>query len=93
MANICNNTLEIYTESEPNQKYIKEFFEDVEPKDFECWATVEFTSKWVFPDKEMDDFYQGLPDKNDIEATCLSVEWGNRYCEFHHLDEDGWLAD
>lgn len=97
MANICDNELRIYSENSDNLKYITKFFEkeypgyvsSIEETD-ELDLTIYFESKWDFPHKIMDDLFEGLPNKDSINMTCLSVEWGNAYCAFHSCDSDGW---
>lgn len=92
MANICDNTLRIYTESKENIEYISNFFKgwgNIEKVDYNN-LEIFFDSKWEFPSKEMNKLYEGLPDKEDIDMSCLSVEWGCFYCEFHHCTSDGW---
>lgn len=95
MANICENTLQVYSENPENLKCVESFFKDwgdVEKIDKEN-LEIYFGSKWTFPEKEMDKLYAELPDKNNISMTCLSVEWGCFYCQFHTCDEDGWTAE
>lgn len=92
MANICDNTLRVYSEDYNNIEYIKDFFDskgDVE-ESTNNELNIFFDSKWTFPDDLMDKLYNNLPNKQDINMTCLSVEWGNLYCEFHYCDSDGW---
>ena len=94
MSNICDNTLEVYSENSNNLEYIKDFFKnwgDAEEID-ENSLEICFDSKWTFPEDEMDKLYEGIPDKNDVHMTCLSVEWGCLYCQFHTCDEDGWIS-
>lgn len=94
MANICENTLHIYTEDEDNMNYITKFMldrfsasvEQIDSNELECY----FDSKWDFPEESMNDMYNNLPNKGDIDMVCLSIEWGNRYCEFNECDSDGW---
>lgn len=89
MSNICENTLRVYSENSENLKCIENFFKDVERVDDEN-LEVYFDSKWRFPEEEMDRY---LPDKSSINMTCLSVEWGCLYCQFHSCDKDGWTAE
>lgn len=96
MANVCDNQLRVYTENEENQKYVIDFLKknlhaEIEGDNTEIEAY--FDSKWMFPTDLMEELYKGIPDKKDIDMTCLSVEWGCRYCEFHTCDEDGWNID
>lgn len=94
MANICDNTLRCNSSNPKNLDYIENFFNDwnasIEQTDEENMY-VYFDSKWVFPEEEMNKLYKGIPDKEDIDMTCLSVEWGCTYCEFHQCNEDGWI--
>ena len=95
MANICENTIHVYSENSENLKYIESFFKDlgdVERVDDEN-LEVYFDSKWRFPEEEMNKLYVNLPDKSSINMTCLSVEWGCFYCQFHICDKDGWIAE
>lgn len=93
MANICENTLQVFSENKENLEYIEKFFDDWDSsidKEDSCNITVYFSSKWVFPDIEMDELFTGIPVKDDIQMVCLSVEWGCYYCAFHSCDKDGW---
>lgn len=95
MANICENTLQVYSENPENLKRVESFFKDwgdIEKVDEEN-LEIYFDSKWTFPEEEMDKLYAELPDKSNISMTCLSVEWGCLYCQFHTCDEDGWTAE
>lgn len=94
MANWCDNELRIYSENEENINTVKKFLKDnfLIDKLFEDVDILEisFNSKWYFPEDLMNDLINKLPDKNDINMVCLSVEWGNLYCEFHTYNEGKW---
>ena len=52
---------------------------------------ITFESKWTFPEEQMKDLYNHLPDKeNDIYITCLSIEYGNLYHALWVCDKNGW---
>ncbi len=97
MANICENTLRVFTDDEDNKNYIVKFMfntfqcdlEEVDSNMLEGY----FDSKWDFPEELMRELYEGLPNKDDIDMTCLSVEWGCFYCAFHTCDKDGWTIE
>lgn len=99
MANTCSNTLRVYSENPKNLEYVKSYFKEWGNTDIEDFSAdggnleIYFDSKWCFPDKEMKEFVEGLPDKNDISMTCLSVEWGCLYCAFYTFEEgdDDWV--
>lgn len=94
MANICDNTMYVYTEDENNFKYIKNILENdwnacIYEEDgvtLEC----NFESKWAFPENPMKELYNNLPNKEDIYIRCLSVEYGCLYHALWICDEDGW---
>lgn len=93
MANICDNVLYAYTEDPKNIETIKEFFDSWHDADCEiddCDVDVHFGSKWDFPEKEMRELYEFLPNKNDIYMRCLSVEYGCDYVAYWKCDSDGW---
>ena len=95
MSNICDNTLHVYSENTENIKCVKKFFKklgDIEEIDNEN-LEIYFDSKWTFPEELMNELYNKIPDKNDIYMTCLSVEWGCFYCQFHTCDKDGWIVE
>lgn len=98
MANLCENTLVINSNSQKNINYITDFIKT----NFECNSLeyvndncikIEFNSKWMFPVFEMDQMFQNLPNKEDIQMDCLSVEWGCYYCEFRSCDSMGWKIE
>ena len=97
MANICSNELHVYTEDKNNKEYIIKFMNDNFDTDVEeisdDYLEIYFDSKWDFPEELMDELYEGLPNKEDIDMTCLSVEWGCFYCAFHTCDKDGWTIE
>ena len=93
MANICDNTLYVYSEDKENLKIIENFFRDWNNTDVErrdnsinCY----FESKWVFPEAQMEELYEKIPNKEDIYMRCLSVEYGNLYHALWVCNEDGW---
>lgn len=97
MANICENTLHVYSEDSSNIEYVKKFFEN---SDFDYnfdnvesdYLDIFFDSKWIFPENEMDELVHNLPTQ-DISMTCLSIEWGNHYCMFHTYCDGIWCED
>lgn len=92
MANNCENTLTVFSETPENIEYIKGFFNncgDIDQDD-SCNLKIYFDSKWNFPKEEMEELFKGIPYKDDIQMVCLSVEWGCFYCAFHYCDEEGW---
>lgn len=97
MANICNNELHVYTEDKDNKECIIKFIKDTFDSDIvevsEDDLEIYFGSKWTFPEELMDELYEKIPNKDDIDMTCLSVEWGCFYCQFHTCDKDGWTAE
>lgn len=95
MANICNNELRVYSENPKNLEYIMNFFSenwhyfDLDEVDEEN-ITITFESKWDFPETKMIEMVKNLPDKENINMTCLSVEWGCLYSAFHYYQDGRW---
>lgn len=98
MANICENELRFYTDNPENIKVIDRFFNkeflDSDKQILNDSGIINFGSKWTFPKKEMDQLAKQLPDLENLSMSCLSVDWGNYYCEFHYLSDDGdWILN
>ena len=49
-----------------------------------------FEPKWTFPETKMNKLYKKLPNKDDIDMRCLSVEYGCLYHALWVCDKDGW---
>lgn len=93
MANPCDNTFYAYTEDEDNMNVIIEFFKNwwgasVE-RDGES-VDIYFESKWAFPEEQMWELFEKIPNKEDIYMRCLSVEYGELYHALWVCEEDGW---
>lgn len=93
MANICNNLFYAYSEDKNNLNTIKEFFENWESADIEESdenIDILFDSKWTFPEENMEELFQLIPNKEDIYMRCLSYEFGNEYHALWVCDKEGW---
>lgn len=96
MANVCENELRVFSENPDNISKVMEFFKenwnyyDFDEVDSEN-LTIYFDSKWDFPELQMIDLVNNLPDKENVSMTCLSTEWGNMYAEFHYFNGQHWI--
>lgn len=93
MSNICDNTLYACSDDSNNIKVIKEFFNswgDANIDYDDDSIDVYFESRWIFPEKEMKELFDSLPNKDDIYMRCLSVEYGCDYVAYWKCDENGW---
>lgn len=94
MANICDNQFYAYSENSENIECILNFFNDWDNvchgESTEDTIELYFESKWEFPEEEMINLYQLIPNKSDIYMRCLSVEYGCMYHSLWYCDEDGW---
>lgn len=93
MANICDNTFYAYTEDKNNTEVITNFFENWWGAVVEAYDNamdVYFESKWVFPEEDMKELFEAIPNKEDIYMRCLSVEYGDLYHALWVCEEDGW---
>lgn len=96
MANICENEMHVYSENPNNIEYIKEYFDEWHSAEIveidDDTLNIFFESRWDFPLTEMEKMVKGIPDKENIDLECLSVEWGNWYTCFHVYQGDEWRA-
>lgn len=97
MANVCSNEFYAYSNNYDNIEHITKFFEkwncygNAEIINDETSVDVDFNSKWVFPEEDMNELFNSILDKNDIYMRCLSVEFGNDYMAYWKCkDETGW---
>lgn len=93
MSNICSNTFYTCSEDRQNIDTIINFFYDwpyAEIEDSDTSIDCYFESKWTFPEAEMNELYEKLPNKDDINMRCLSVEYGCLYHALWVCDKDGW---
>ena len=93
MANYCDNTFYFQSNDKENIEYVWNFINE----HFEHWlekneTLIEggFGSKWIFPEELMFEMYENLPNKDDVYARCLSVEFGCLYHAMWICDENGW---
>src|SRR5574344_412360 len=97
MSNTCKNEFYAYSTNKRNIKHIKKYISEHFNCDFEedcdCVDSV-FTSELQFPEKEMNEMFKGLPDKNNISMRCLSNEKQNNYIDYHKCEGlPGWKSD
>lgn len=93
MANPCDNIFYAYTEDEDNAEVIINFFENwwgASIGDDGASIDVYFESKWTFPEEQMQELFEAIPNKDDIYMRCLSVEYGCMYHALWECDIDGW---
>lgn len=94
MANLCDNDFYFYSENKDNLEYVWNFINEYFEHSCEIYDnTVEgwFSSKWTFPEELMEEMFNNLPCKDDVQARCLSVEYGCLYHALWTCDEDGWI--
>lgn len=94
MANICENKMYVYSADPANIKHLREWCKEnldgsFEPIDNECFEYY-FDSKWDFPEQEMIEMVDELPNKDDIYIRVLSVEEADCYCAFHVYEGGEW---
>lgn len=93
----CENILKVNSDSKENIEYVKNYFVN----EWDCtvdiydgdYLELSFISKSAFPEEELNKFLEGLPDKENISMTCLSVNWNWYYSAFYTFDgeeNDNW---
>lgn len=93
MANICDNTFYAYSEDKSNLNTIIEFVKTLEDTDItydDESISAYFSSNWCFPEDDMNNLFESIPNKQDIYMRCLSVEYGCLYHALWICDEYGW---
>jgi len=94
MSNICSNEFYALSNNSDNIKLIDDFLSikfdaDIEIAGDEIDAN--FDSDWCFPEEEMNELFELLPDKDDIYMRCLSVEYMTDYIDYHKCEDNtGW---
>lgn len=97
MANICNNEFYLTSDDSANIKYAEEWFEN---SDLDCYIEIiddnciegNFSSRWAFPEELMQEFVDGIPNKEDIYIRVMSIEYGCYYHEMMIYDGEEWLS-
>ena len=94
MANICENKMYVYSQDSTNIKHLREWCKEnldgsLELIDDECFEYY-FDSRWDFPEQEMIEMVDELPNKDDIYIRILSVEEAGCYCAFHVYEGGEW---
>ena len=94
MANICDNTLFVFSEDRENLDTVIKFFDSniiyYGCDDNDDSLDIFFDSKWTFPEELMQELYEVIPNQSDIYMRCLSVEYGCMYHALWYCDESGW---
>lgn len=93
MANICDNIYSAFSRDKENINTILNYFHNWPYSEIENSGEsvdVYFSSRWTFPEKEMNELFEIIPNKDDIHMRCLSYEFGNLYHALWICDEDGW---
>lgn len=93
MANICENTFHACSDDEKNLEVIKNFLEDTFDADVEVsdvCIDAYFDSRWTFPEEQMEELFEAIPNKEDIYMRCLSIEYGCMYHALFECGENGW---
>ncbi len=104
MANVCTNRLFLSTKNKGlcdklAESIIDSFYCcDLQPlyddEVFSCEMV--FDSRWTFPNKEMEELTNELPEGNDLYIRVLSYEFGCEYVGFNVYTDGEWcdkLAD
>ena len=97
MANICNNEFYLTSDDSANIKYAEEWFGN---SDLDCHIEIiddnciegNFSSRWAFPEELMQEFVDGIPNKEDIYIRVMSIEYGCYYHEMMIYDGEEWLS-
>jgi hypothetical protein len=97
MANICTNRLYLFTKDKDLRDRLMHSIRQIFRCDsvmydngeiFDC--EIEFDSRWIFPQKEMEELTKDLPKENDLYIRVLSYEFGCEYVGFNIYANGEW---
>jgi hypothetical protein len=97
MANICTNKLYLST----GDRQLRDTLVSSLEKTFNCYdvqsndcddfdSEIEFDSRWVFPQDEMEALTKDLPEDNDLYIRVLSYDFCNEYVGYHIYTSGEW---
>ncbi len=94
MANYATNLFYAETENrndlEKVENFLEENFNDCCLQTDSCFVEAEFSSKWDFPEKEMDELVSSLEAKDEIYIRVLTHELCNEYVSFRIFSNGEW---
>jgi hypothetical protein len=91
---MINNELRGYSTNEENLKVIEDFmrknFKHCTIDRYNYDITVRYESEKNFPDPEVKELLEILPDKRDIYLDCLTADWDSFFCVFYTVESGEW---
>lgn len=94
MANYATNLFFASTENEKDldrvEKFLEENFGDFYQTREEDYIEAEFSSRWSYPEKEIDELVASLESKDEIYIRVLTHELSNEYASFRILSNGEW---
>jgi hypothetical protein len=98
MANVCTNQLYLQTKDKQLGNSLIEamtemfYCSDVQPVEDDelLWCQMEFDSRWVFPQKEMEELTKNLPKGNDLFIRVHSYELNCDYVGLNKYTDGEW---
>lgn len=90
----CTNDFYFSSTSVDNVKFVSEFISNIFKSTINYCSEEEvemcFTSRAIFPEYIMKEMYYRIPNKDNFNGRCLSVNYSKDYVKYHKLDEAGW---
>lgn len=94
MANYATNLFYLSTKNENDLDRVERFLND----NFQCcdlireqgWIEAQFDSRWVYPEKEMDQLLSSLEQLSELYIRVLTHELCNEYVSFRVFSDGEW---
>ena len=93
MANIATNIFHATTANKQDLDKIEAFLDDNFDGYFNRYANVidaEFSSRWEYPEKEINKLVDSLEAKNEIYMRILTHELEDEYVSFRKFSQGKW---
>ena len=96
MSNLCDNTFFANSSDSKNIKAVADFLNEsglfnVHYSIGENCIDARFNSDWVFPETEMNELLNSIPNRENIYMRCLSVEYGQMYHALWECRGQEWI--
>ena len=94
MANIATNLFFASTENENDldriEAFLNENFGECYIERMDDILKAEFSSRWEYPEKEINKLVESLEAKNEIYIRILTYELENEYVSFRTFSQGKW---
>ena len=90
MANIATNIFHATTANKQDLDKIEAFLDDNFINRYADIIDAEFSSRWEYPEKEINKLVESLEAKSEIYIRILTYELENEYVSFRKFSQGEW---